>query len=65
MPGKFRLLQVELQRFDGPIWMLTAKVFDLKKKHPTYKGVGERADNETFLATMAVMVDDDDVTRLK
>lgn len=63
MPGKFRLLQAGLQGFDGPISMLSC--FGYGKKKSTYKTVGERTDDETFLATVAVMVDSDDVTWLK
>lgn len=43
--------------------MLAAGV--IKKNNSTYKAVSERADYKALLATVAVMVDSNDVTRLK
>lgn len=62
MPDKFRSLQAGPRGFDGPVSMLSYRSYRGRKS--TYNAVSESADNKTFLATVAIVVDGNDVTRL-
>lgn len=66
MLGKFRLkLRVGLREFVGPVRWDESLCFFIVEGVGAYSEVNTRANDETLLTTIAVVVNSDNITRLQ